>query len=132
MLFDRSYWLVQLVDSWRQNIKKWYWVYCSFLVPFSFYTWLASAPLAIAIRSGLAGLSVAFLIYVLWKISLRVYGIVLPERYGDLVIGAFAILLWVIWFGVAQVILIACDEVNGSSSESQDLIRPLNSFKRHY
>ncbi len=68
----------------------------------------------LSLRAGLTGLVVAAFIYLLWKISLRIHGFVLPERYGDLVIAACGILLWIIWFGMAQVILIAFDETNVS------------------
>jgi hypothetical protein len=65
-----------------------------------------------SIRAGLTGLFLAFLIYILWKTSLRIHGFILPERHGDLVIATCGVLLWVVWFAVAQVILIAYDELN--------------------
>jgi hypothetical protein len=64
------------------------------------------------LRAGLIGLMVAFLIYSLWKISARFHGVVLPEKYGDILILLSGILLWIVWFTIAQVILIAYDELN--------------------
>ena len=70
-----------------------------------------SASFLAAIRAGFTGLLLATFIYVLWKFSLRLHGFIISERYGYLVITTFGILLWIVWFGVAQVILIAYDEL---------------------
>ena len=58
------------------------------------------------------------MIYFLWKISIRLSGFLSPEKYSDLLIAAFGILLWAIWFAVAQVILVAYDETVCPSSSS--------------
>lgn len=76
-----------------------------------------SASLYTTVRAGLTGLILASLIYLVWKISLRMHGYILPERYGDIVVAAFGILLWIVWFAVAQVILIAYDELHASPSD---------------
>ncbi len=76
------------------------------------------ASLYASVRAGLVGLFLALLIYILWKISLRLYGNIVHERHADLVISAFAILLWVAWFGITQIILIAYDELYGSNTRT--------------
>jgi small-conductance mechanosensitive channel len=74
-----------------------------------------SSSLYVSFRAGLTGLFAATVIYLLWKINLRINSPTLPEKYGDLVMWAFGTVLWTIWFGIAQVILIAYDETSSSS-----------------
>jgi hypothetical protein len=100
-----------LGKSWALGIKKWFWAYSSFLGPLGFYRLIMGNSLYVSLRAGLLGLSVAGLIYLLWKVSLRIYGIVLPEKYGDLCILFSALLLWSVWFTVGQIILVAYDEL---------------------
>jgi len=69
------------------------------------------ASLVASLRAGLLGLGLAVLIYVLWKVSLRIYGIILPEKFSSFLIMCSGLLLWSVWFAVAQVILIAYDEL---------------------
>jgi chromate transport protein ChrA len=87
-----------------------------------------SSSFFLALRAGLTGLISATMIYFLWKISIRLSGFLLPEKYSDLVIAVFAILLWTIWFAVAQVILVAYDETIApsihSSRQGQNYILP--------
>jgi len=99
-----------LLRSKLLDLRKWLWAYCSFFVPCFLYLGLNASPFSI-LRSGLIGLCLAFLIYFLWKLSLRLHGIILPERNNALFIMVSAILLWITWFTVAQVILIAYDEL---------------------
>ena len=66
-----------------------------------------------SICAGILGLSVACYIYLLWKISLRFDRVILLEPYANLVIVAFGILLWTVWFGIGQILITAYGEVNG-------------------
>lgn len=71
-----------------------------------------------AVRAGLMGLILAVLIYVLWKTTIRLHGFIMPERYGFFVMTAFGIILWIVWFFIAQVILIAYDEMSNSTDNA--------------
>ncbi len=71
---------------------------------------MAASP-EVSVRAGLIGLFLAFLIYFLWKASVRLCGILLPDKYSGFVIMCSGLLLWAVWFAVAQVIVIAYDEV---------------------
>ena len=100
---------MQLVKIVR-NIKKWLWTFLSFILPLCLYHLLMNASPFISLRAGFVGLLLACTIYTLWKVSIRFYGNVLPERYSGLFIMLSGISLWIIWFIAVQVILIAYDE----------------------
>ncbi len=71
------------------------------------------AALYNSIRAGLLGLSTACFIYCLWKISLRFDRVILTERYANLVVLALGALLWIVWFGIGEILITAYDEVIG-------------------
>jgi len=100
----------------RAKICKFWWLSAAFLVPFFVYLVLSRESLFVAARSGLIGLIVACIIYVLWKIDYRLTAPTRPDSRADVLIMILGILLWLAWFSTGQMIFIANDEVNGSAS----------------
>ena len=92
-------------------VKRWFWAYSSFLLPFILYFLITRASPWIALRAGLIGFSLAIIIYSIWKVSLRMHGIVLPEKHSSFFVLLSGVLLWIVWFAVAQTILITIDEI---------------------
>jgi hypothetical protein len=98
---------------------RYWWLFAAFFGPFvlSFYPpWQinASTSAFLALRSGLVGLGIACLVYLLWKIECRLNRAVKPDRNSDRIILLLGILLWLVWFSTCQMILIASDEVNNA------------------
>jgi len=100
-----------LLKNYLQGFKKWFWLYCSGFLPLCFYFFILRASPITSVRAGLVGLLIALFIYLLWKISLRLHGTILPEKYSRFFITFSGVLLWAVWFSMAQVILIAFDEL---------------------
>lgn len=73
-----------------------------------------------AFRSGLVGLFVACVLYVLWKIDCRINRNFKPDRNTDMIIFMLGTLLWLVWFSTCQMILVARDEV-GSADVAQSM-----------
>ena len=107
-------------------IARYWWLPTAFLVPFLLFcnpSWhidLGTTALH-ALRSGLVGLTLACILYVLWKIDCRLNKNIRPDRNADRIILMLGILLWLAWFMTCQMILIARDEVShvdfGNSAE---------------
>jgi hypothetical protein len=112
-------------------VLKYWWLFASFCGPFFAILFLAhgsivrywqtqsiAVVLAIvftAMRSGLVGLLIACLIYILWKLDFWMGKPLKPDRNGAKCISILAMLLWLAWFALSQMIFIASDEVNPRS-----------------
>jgi hypothetical protein len=113
------------------KFKKSWWLLASFFVPFvaallmsqgslSKYCQIRSISLVLSIvfvsfRSGMLGLTVACLIYVFWKVDFWLGGPCKPDRRGAGLIYVLGVFLWLAWFSLSQMILIAQDEITPNS-----------------
>jgi hypothetical protein len=90
---------------------RYWWAYLAFASPFLVALFSSQGKVSVALRSGLLGISIAYGLYVLWKIYRRLGKPFYLDRRTDNFVLIVGCALWLIWFGIGQVIFMAKDEV---------------------
>jgi hypothetical protein len=98
-------------------LARYWWLPTAFFGPFLLFlnpAWHIDLVTTVlhALRSGIVGLVLACILYVLWKIDCRLHKNLRPNRNEDTIILMLGMLLWLAWFTTCQMILIARDEVS--------------------
>lgn len=66
--------------------------------------------LMLALRSGIVGISLACIVYVLWKLDCRYNHDLKLDRNAKRLVLLLGVMLWTVWFCNCQIVMIASEE----------------------